>query len=96
MVFALARDPGGGSSLQYLERGIIFVPLEREMAEVSPRNKSLELKILADKVRRSVPPESMGISSPLSVECVLDETSLMHRLTAKVRSRDPDMLLSWE
>jgi hypothetical protein len=96
VVFVVARDPGGGECLQYLERGCIFVPVEKEISHIPKENKRETMNTLAERVRRAVPGQSMGISSPLSVECVQDERSLLLRLAAKVYARDPDMLLSWE
>ena len=38
----------------------------------------------------------MGTSADLLVECVKDENRLLHRLKDIVRTRDPDLLLSWD
>ena len=100
-VFAVAyvygRDPGGGESLQILERGCIFVPVERELsAAQSDEGITATLDRLSGSVRTSMPPETMGIESPFSVGCVKDEKQLLLRLASIVYSKDPDMLLSWD
>jgi len=96
IAFVVARDPGGGECLQYLERGCIYVPVEREIPAKHDPNRKEKIKSAADRLRRAIPLRSMGIASPVSVECVEDERSLLLRFAAKVRARDPDMLLSWD
>jgi hypothetical protein len=87
IVFIFGKDPGGGESLQIEERGCIFIPLETE-------NTSRDDQIL--KIRSSMPPTIFGISAPLAVECVKDEKNLLLRLASIVRSKNPDVLLSWD
>ena len=87
VVFLYGRDPGGGESLQFQERGCIFVSPD---AENSTREKQVA------KLKSSIPRSTFGISAPLTVECVKDEKSLLLRLSALVRMKDPDMLLSWD
>jgi len=89
IVYAFGRDPGGGESLQILERGCLFVPTEQPA--------SLTKNSLPEKVKTSMPRRIMGISSPLSVEepCK-NEFKLLLRLASIVRRRDPDMLISWD
>eukprot|EP00977_Amphora_coffeiformis_P010198 scaffold2366_cov159-Amphora_coffeaeformis.AAC.2 len=96
VVYVFARDPGGGEKLEILERGCIFVPVERELSEVKEDEKSRTLKRLSDTTKVSIPRQSMGLVAPLSVDCVEDERKLLLRLSAKVFSKDPDMLLSWD
>ena len=89
VVYIFARDPGGGESLQVLERGCIFVPSERELLATSAR-------AIGESVRSSLPTEVLGYASPIAVECVQDEQRLMLRLGSIVRRKDPDFLFSWD
>jgi hypothetical protein len=89
VVYIFGRDPGGGESLQILERGCIFVPTERELLASNTHT-------LGEVVRRGLPSEMMGYSSPTSVECVHDEHRLLLRLGSIVRRKDPDFLFSWD
>jgi len=96
VVFVVARDPGGGESLEYLERGCIFIPVEREIPRVDEKARRVQMIGFADRLRRAIPIHTMGVAAPVSSECVDNERSLLLRLAAKVHSRDPDMLLSWD
>jgi hypothetical protein len=87
IVFIFGIDPGGGESLQIEGQGCIFVPLETE--NTSRDDQSL-------KIRSSMPSTTFGVSAPLTVECVKDEKNLLLRLASIVRSKNPDMLLSWD
>ena len=93
VMYVFGRDPGGGENLETIERGCIFVPVSREV-EVS--SQSNVLGDLAAGVRRGMPHQVLGVSAPLSVECVRDERQLLLRLASIVRWKDPDMLLSWD
>jgi hypothetical protein len=96
VVYVFARDPGGGETLQILERGCIFVPVERELSGVGPDQKRETLQRFADSIKSAMPSHTMGKAAPLSVECVEDERKLLLRLSSKVVSKNPDMLLSWD
>jgi len=93
-VCVFGRDPGGGESFEFFERICIFVPLEREERAAADENQSIDR--FAGCIRRSMPPVTLGVSTPLSVECVKDERQLLLRLASIVRLKDPDMLLSWD
>ncbi|KAL7565302.1 hypothetical protein ACA910_014590 [Epithemia clementina (nom. ined.)] len=93
VVYTVANDPGGGESLEFKERGVIFVPNENE---INCDDKNGRKAKLADTLRRAVPRQTMGISSPFVAECVIDERSLLFRLARKVQITDPDMLISWD
>jgi DNA polymerase elongation subunit (family B) len=95
--FVHARDPGGGEPIEILEKGCIFVPVDRELeSQLDSDTRAKVLGHLAETVRRSTPTSTMGVVSPLSVECVKDERQLLLRLASIVRLRDPDILLSWD
>ena len=96
VVYVFAKDPGGGDQLQILERGCIFVPVEREMCEIAGDERGCYLKRLAGAVHAAIPKSTLGSSSPISVECVEDERKLLLRFSAKVLAKDPDMILSWD
>ena len=97
--YIFARDPGGGESSDIIERGCLFVPLERELQQADSAAAggfpSLSAR-LCGAVRSGMPRDSLGQFAPLSVECLRDERSLLLRLASIVRWKDPDMLLSWD
>jgi hypothetical protein len=98
VVYIFARDPGGGEALEILERGCLFVPLERELsrAQEDKAKATVLFDDLSNAVRTSMPRTTMGIASPFSAECVRDERQLLLRMSSIVRLKDPDMLLSWD
>lgn len=97
VVYVFAKDPGGGEKLQFLERGVIFVPVEREIStERNNGEESVSLSHIAAAVKAAMPRQSLGVTIPLSVDCVEDERKLLLRVSAKVSAKNPDMLLSWE
>lgn len=96
IVYVHAIDPGGGEKLKILERGCIFVPVEREMTELNSGDKSLSLANLADSVKAAMPHHSLGMTAPLSVDCVEDERKLLLCVSAIISAKNPDMLLSWD
>jgi hypothetical protein len=96
VVYVFARDPGGGEMLQILERGCIFTPVQRELAGTEASQISATVRRLAETVKNAMPKRSMGAEAPISVDCVEDERKLLLRLSSKVMSKDPDMLLSWD
>ena len=91
-IFALSylygKDPSGGEPLKIEERGCIYVPLQSE------EGLSRDEQVM--KIRSSMPRHSFGVSAPLTVECVKDEKNLLLRIASVVRTKDPDMLLSWD
>jgi hypothetical protein len=89
VVYIFARDPGGGESLQVLERGCVFVPSERELLATSAH-------ALGESIRSSLPTEVLGYASPIAIDCVQDEQRLLLRLGSIVRRKDPDFLFSWD
>lgn len=95
IVYVLCRDPGGGVPFEFLERGCIFTPLEREL-EQTTHGLSFCCQQLVSNIRKSMPPRSFGVNSPLTIECVRDERQLLLRFASIVRLKDPDMLLSWD
>jgi hypothetical protein len=98
VVYIFARDPGGGEALEILERGCLFVPLERELsrAEGDKMKATILFDHLCNSLNASMPRTTMGIASPFSAECVRDERQLLLRMSSIVRWKDPDMLLSWD
>jgi hypothetical protein len=98
VVYVFARDPGGGEALEILERGCLFVPLDRELsrAQEDKAKATILFDDLSNALRTSMPRTTMGIASPFSAECVRDERQLLLRMSSIVRWKDPDMLLSWD
>ena len=90
IVYVHAQDPGGGESIQILERGCLFVPVDTEL------NGSGNLPTLAATIRRALPRKTMGIESPIHVEAIRDERHLLLRIASIVRWKDPDLLVSWD
>ena len=93
-VYVYARDPGGGETMQFLEKGCVFVPHEAEL-----RGRTFDSSVasnLSKRIEASLPRATMGVSSEVTVEAVRDEKQLMLRLASIVRWKDPDMLLSWD
>jgi hypothetical protein len=95
ILYVMSEDPGGGDPLQFQECGCIFVPVSREI-DVAVNSGANNLDICVSGLRKSLPATTLGISTPLSVECVKDERQLLLRLASIVRRKDPDMLLSWD
>jgi hypothetical protein len=98
VVYIFARDPGGGEALEILERGCLFVPLDRELsrAQEDKAKATVLFNDLSNALRTSMPRTTMGVASPFSAECVRDERQLLLRMSSIVRWKDPDMLLSWD
>jgi len=98
VVYILAKDPGGGEKLAILERGCLFVPVERELmrAQGDKEKTAALFDHLSSTLRASMPRTAMGVKSPFSAECVRDERQLLLRICSIVRWKDPDMLLSWD
>ena len=96
VLYVYAMDPGGGEPLEYLEKGCLFTPLERELQSDSTEVSSERFDQLSQRVKRDMPRSTMGVSSPLTVECLRDERQLLLRFASIVRQKDPDMLLSWD
>ncbi len=92
LTYVYARDRGGGESLEVLSRGCICLTLEGENPTKDPNiNKNVRLQLL-----RAMPRANMGIRSPLSIDVVKDERHLLRRFKDIVRSKDPDLMLSWD
>ena len=96
VVCVFGRDPGGGEPFEFLERLCVFVPLAREVEKMLNSEGNPKLDSYSGVIRRSMPPTTMGIPMPFSVECVKDERQLLLRIASIVRMKDPDMLLSWD
>jgi hypothetical protein len=96
VVYVFGKDPGGGQQLEILERGCLFVPVERELSGLKATKIFSPLKNIADAAKRAIPRQSMGRQAPLSVDCVEDERKLLLRLSAKVFAKNPDILVSWD
>lgn len=85
VVYAYALDPGRGEKINILERGCVFIP---SRSELSSHNDTSEV---ISKIGKT-----MGISSELKIEAVSNEKSLLLRIAAIVRQKDPDILASWD
>ena len=92
LTYVYARDQGGGESLEVLSRGCICLTLEGENPSKDPNvNKNVRLQLL-----RAMPRANMGVRSPLSIDVVKDERHLLRRFKDIVRTKDPDLMLSWD
>jgi hypothetical protein len=93
IVLVLALDPGGGESLLFAERYILFVPVGQNQTTAFSRSS-------ADKesqcLKRNMPSQTLGVNAPLHVECLADERQLLLRFASLVRWKDPDLLMSWD
>lgn len=87
IVYVYGIDPGGGESLQILERCCLFVKFQQEDSERS---------VLAKSIEASMPRSNLGMTAKLHVECLESEKKLLLRFSSLVKTKDPDMLLSWD
>jgi hypothetical protein len=94
IICVYGQDPGGGEPFEFLDFSCAFVPHGREGAGSLTESSSFDK--LTKAVRRGMPRCILGVSAPVSVECVRDERQLLLRLSSIVRMKDPDMLLSWD
>jgi len=92
VVFVLARDPGGGEALETIERGCIFLPVDRDVGTNDKEKSAGATRLL----KQSMPPRVFGIDCPFTVECARSERQLLLRLASIVKWKDPSMLLSWD
>lgn len=92
----LDRDPGGGDSIEFLERGCLFTPTQRELEAPGDCTTTNLLKSQESMIRNSVPNPARGVSTHLTVECLPNEKTLLLRIASIVRMRDPDILTSWD
>lgn len=84
VTYVYAFDPGGGESIEIIERGCICVPLENELSDSDE-----------GKAYKNVA-KTMGISSLLNIEVTPNERTLLLRIASIVQWKDPDVLLSWD
>ncbi|GKY98374.1 hypothetical protein MPSEU_000795000 [Mayamaea pseudoterrestris] len=96
IVYALGIDPGGGESLEVVERGCLLVPPDAELEFVGSGINKDPLSTLKASIHASMPVATMGKCSPLSVECFLNERQLILRFASLVRWKDPDLMCSWD
>ena len=80
VVYVYGRDPGGGESIQILEKGCVLVTIQSKSRDSVPINTKAAL----------------GISSDVRVERVNSERSLLLRIASIVQLKDPDSLISWD
>ena len=81
VVYVYGRDPGGGESIEVLEKGCVLVTIESKQGHNS---NTASIKV------------SMGVTSDVKVERVNSERSLLLRLASIVQLKDPDVLVSWD
>jgi hypothetical protein len=94
VVCVYGQDPGGGEPFEFLDFSCVFVPHGREGAGSLAESSSFDK--LSKAVLLGMPRSVLGVSAPVSIECVRDERQLLLRLSSIVRMKDPDMLLSWD
>ncbi|KAL7540342.1 hypothetical protein ACHAXR_011801 [Thalassiosira sp. AJA248-18] len=87
-IFAAAyiygRDPGGGESLEILERGCVLVTIEQ-------KGRPSTSAVLTNSSKATI-----GLSSDVTVERVNSERNLLLRIASIVQLKDPDALVSWD
>ena len=96
IIYVLAIDPGGGEALQVVERGCLLVPPTAEIDRLDDAAASAFLSKMKASLRSSMPSETMGKASPLSIECFKSEKKLIQRFAHLVRWKDPDLICSWD
>ena len=84
VVYVFARDPGGGENIEVIEKGAVLVLVESKQSSGNI--------ISTAQVSRS----AIGVSSKVTVECVISETSLLRRIASIIQLKDPDILVSWD
>jgi hypothetical protein len=84
VVYVYCRDPGGGESLEILEKGCVLVVIE-------PKGHSSSSTIPINTISAT-----LGASLDASVEIVKTETNLLLRIASIVKRFDPDILVSWD
>jgi len=82
VVYVYGRDPGGGESIEILEKGCVLVTIQSKSRDSVPTNNTTKA--------------TLGISSDVRVERVNSERSLLLRIASIVQLKDPDSLISWE
>jgi DNA polymerase elongation subunit (family B) len=80
VVYVYCRDPGGGESLENVEKGCVLVMIEAK------GHSSSTIPINA----------TLGASLDASVEIVKTEANLLLRIASIVKQADPDVLVSWD
>jgi hypothetical protein len=93
IVLVLATDPGGGESLVFMERYVLFVPIEKTQTVTFSRTLA---EREAHLLKRNLPLRTLGVDAPVHVECLADERQLLLRFASLVRWKDPDLLMSWD
>jgi len=84
VVYVYCRDPGGGESLEILEKGCVLVVIEPKghSSSSTPTINTFNARL--------------GASLDASVEIVKTETNLLLRIASIVKQKDPDVLVSWD
>ena len=83
-VYIYGRDPGGGESLEILQRGCVLVTIEA-------KGRAASSGISTNRSKATI-----GISSDITVERVKSERSLLLRIASIVQLKDPDCIISWD
>ena len=84
VVYVYCRDPGGGESLEILEKGCVLVVIE-------PKGHSSSSTTTINTFNAR-----LGASLDASLEIVKTETNLLLRIASIVKQKDPDVLVSWD
>ena len=90
--YVIARDPGGGETIQILEQGCIFVPSEKDFDGDDSEN----IVRFGDQLESAMPRRVLGIEAPFKAHCVRNEWLLLERLGSIIYMKDPDMMFSWD
>lgn len=80
--------------MECIERGCLFVPTDRELEGLGDEDRHMEDK--EKIVRRGLPSSTLGANGSTYIECLRDEHRMLRRFSSIVRTRDPDILLSWD
>jgi hypothetical protein len=89
IVYIFAVDPGGGQQIEFIDQGCLYVPVGAELHAMSDKENP------TSGPGAPFAPRKLGLSRT-KVEQVSSERSLFHRFVSVVRTKDPDILLSWD
>ncbi|KAL7553101.1 hypothetical protein ACHAWF_016353, partial [Thalassiosira exigua] len=84
VVYIYGRDPGGGESIEILEKGCVLVSVESKVHLQSNAAPASHSKAF------------MGLSSDVTVERAKTERTLLQRVASILQNKDPDVLVSWD
>ncbi len=90
--YVYGYDPGGGETIEIIERACVYVPTEIEISSYHREHQEDQSK---NRII-SLVGKTMGCSNQLKIEVVASERQLFLRFASIVRWKDPDILMSWD